>query len=152
MQAACDLAQWFGDEAIRIYATLTETSDQRDRRRLVEFIESRNGSVTVREVTQSFRPLKNQRDKTEAALNKLVSTGHGNWGPVGTTDKGGRPTRKFQLLPLSTSTKPSHLRGKTGGIVDTPNIVKITPDGEQDFDAVSDAVEDDGPDESWAYD
>jgi hypothetical protein len=118
MQSACDLAKWFGDEAIRIYATFSETPEQREQRRLIEFIASRSGGVTVREVTQSFRPLKNQRDKTEAALNGLESAGLGNWGPIGTTDKGGRPTRKFQLLPLSTSTKPHHLPGKTGGIVD----------------------------------
>ena len=50
MQAACDLARWFGNEAVRIYAELAETREQREQRELVEFIERRGGTVTVREV------------------------------------------------------------------------------------------------------
>jgi uncharacterized protein DUF3987 len=120
-RAACTLARWFGNEAVRIYAELAETPEQRLLRRLFEFIQSRGGSVTIREVTQSFRPLKNNRDEAERQLNKLVAARLGNWEEVGTTEKGGRPTRKFQISHLSTSTKPHHLRRETGGIVDVDN-------------------------------
>jgi hypothetical protein len=137
MKAACDLAGWFGREGERIYALIAETPEQREQRRLIEFIVSRGGSVTVREVTQSFRPLKNKREEAEAAFNKLVAAKLENWGPISTTDKGGRPTRKFQLLPLSTSTKPHHLRGKAGGIVDVDTLTarKNTPSGDPDTEA-----------------
>jgi hypothetical protein len=131
MRAACALARWFGNEALRIYASLGETLEQRETRKLVEFINSRGGSVTVREVMQSYWPLKNRREEAEAALNGLAKVGRGKWEPVPTTAKGGKPTRVFRLLETSTSTKPVHLRGETGGSVDVeaPNSQKITPSG-----------------------
>jgi hypothetical protein len=118
MQAACDLARWFGHEAVRIYASLAETSEQREQRKLVEFIESRGGTVRVRDLMQSYAPLKNQKEKAEAELNALAIAGRGKWESIGTTATGGRPTRDFRLTTLSTSTKPSDLPGKSGGCVD----------------------------------
>ena len=38
MRAACDLARWFGNEAERIYALMAETPEQREQRKLIEFI------------------------------------------------------------------------------------------------------------------
>ena len=66
---------------------------------LIEFIRRRGGAVTVREVTQSYWPLKNQRGKAEEMLEELVTSGRAKWNHVKTTTKGGRPTRKLQLLP-----------------------------------------------------
>src|SRR5205814_3990427 len=117
MQAACDLSRWFGAEAVRIYATFAETRAEREQRKLVDFIESRR-AVTVRDVMQCHWPLKNKREKAEQALNDLVKKGLGKWEPVPTTAKGGKQARVFRLLKASTSTKPSHLRGETGGFVD----------------------------------
>ena len=37
MRAAFDLARWFGAEAVRIYASMAETAEQRETRKLVEF-------------------------------------------------------------------------------------------------------------------
>jgi hypothetical protein len=71
MQAACELARWFGNEAVRIYADLAETREQREQRELCEFIERRGGTVTVRDVMQSYAPLKNERDEAERALAAL---------------------------------------------------------------------------------
>jgi hypothetical protein len=102
MQAACDLAKWFGDEAIRIYATLAETREQREQRELVEFIERRGRKVTVREVTQLFRPLKNNRDEAEHRLNMLVRAKRGEW--IEAKGARGPATCEFHLLQLSTST------------------------------------------------
>jgi hypothetical protein len=130
MRVACDLARWSGAEAARIYATFVETAEQSDRRRLIDFIASRGGNVTVREVTQSFRPLKNQRDKAEAALRGLVSARLGNWEPIVHDGGRGRPTRKFQLLQVSTSTKIGGTRGQLGNYVDvdTPKTQKNAGD------------------------
>jgi hypothetical protein len=105
MRAACDLARWFGAEAVRIYATLTETPEQREQRKLVEFIERRGRAVTVRDVTHYYWPLHNQPEKAEQQLTALVKAGYGRWGAAATTPQGGRPTRKFRLP--SPSPKPS---------------------------------------------
>jgi hypothetical protein len=102
MLAACDLARWFGNEAVRIYASLSETAEQREQRKLVEYIQSRGGTVTVREVTQLFRPLRNNRDEAERQLSALVSAGRGEWKE--TKGARGPATREFHLRQVSTST------------------------------------------------
>jgi hypothetical protein len=142
MRAACDLARWFGNEAVRIYAIFGETREQREQRKLVEFIKSRGGQVTTRDLMQGFWLLKNQHDKAEAALEALALAEIGKWIPIGTTERGGRPTRKFQLLPASTSTKLADLRGKTGGCVDVDVLEgqKNTPSREAGVEAVSSDV------------
>jgi hypothetical protein len=137
MHAACDLARWFGNEAVRIYAELAETREQREQRELCEFIERRGGTVTVRDVITYYRPLKNQREKAEQQLNALVKAGRGQWEPVPTTPRGGQPTRKFRLLHTSASAEPYKLRGKAEGCADAdaPNSRKITPSRESGTEA-----------------
>jgi len=118
MRAACKLARWSGNEAVRIYASLSETPEQRKLRKLIEFIEARGGRVRIRDLMQSYTPLKNKRKEAEAQLNAMVKAGYGKWVEVPTTPRGGKPTREFELLRSSTSTEPHYLRGKAGGIVD----------------------------------
>ena len=98
MRAACDLARWFGKEAVRIYAGLAETQEQREQRELCEFIERRGGAVYERDVMQSFTRLKNNKLGIERELTALVKDGRGKWEPVPTTERGGRPARKFHLV------------------------------------------------------
>jgi len=112
MRAACDLARWFGAEAVRIYATMAETAEQRETRKLVEFIESRGGLVSVRDVTHYHWPFRNQPDKAERALDALVKQRLGQWLDIRPEGRG-RPTRKFQLHPASPSPKIPDLPGKT---------------------------------------
>jgi hypothetical protein len=135
VQAACDLARWFGNEAMRIYASLAEPQEQRDRRRLVEFIECRGRVVTIRDVMQGYWPLKNQRDKTEAELSGLAAAGYGQWQPVEAPARGGWPTRKFHLYPTSTLHSPS-----TSVDVDAPKYQKNEGSREPDVEAVSKEV------------
>ena len=145
MQSACDLARWSGNEAVRIYAALRETPEQREQRKLIEFIERRGGSVTVRDVMQSFTRLKNDREATERELTNLVKAGCGEWKPVPTTAKGGKPTRKFRLLLPSTSTIPPNSRWETEGSVDVDTYKgekitlveqpKINPDSAKESDS-----------------
>jgi len=112
MKAACDLARWFGTEALRIYASMAETPGQREGRKLVEFIESRGGLVSVRDVTHCNWAFRAQADKAEQALNALVKQGLGQWLEIKPEGRG-RPTRKFQLLQASPSPKIPQLRGET---------------------------------------
>ena len=133
MAAACNLARWSGNEAARIYATFAETPEQREQRKLVEFAQSRGGRVRIREVTQSFRPLKGKPEEAKTALNKLVAAGHGEW--IETRGELGPATHEFQLLPLSTSTgfsiSPSIPPKPVD--VDAPNIQKNeAPPGPQE--------------------
>ena len=67
--------------------------------KLIQFIRRRGGTVTVREITQCYWPLKNQREKAEAMLIDLVTRRLAQWDDIKTTAKGGRPTRKLRLLP-----------------------------------------------------
>jgi hypothetical protein len=111
MKDACDLARWFGAEAVRIYASMAETTEQREMRKLAEFIRSHGSLVSVRDVTHYHWPFRNQTDKAEQALNALVKKQLGAWLDIKPEGRG-RPTRKFQLLQASPSPKIPELRGK----------------------------------------
>ncbi len=103
MESAVELALWFGHEAERIYHILNDPPENVVRRRLVEFIEQRRGKVSVKEITDNFRSLKNQTEKTEKLLNELVASGIGHWTPIVSGAKGGRPCRKFELVASAVS-------------------------------------------------
>ena len=120
MRAACDLARWFGAEAVRIYANMAETAEQREARKLVEFIESHGSLVSVRDVTHNNWPFRNQPDRAERALDALVKQRFGTWLEIKPEpgSRGGRPTRKFQLHPASPSPKLPYLPGGTPGYGD----------------------------------
>jgi hypothetical protein len=143
MRKACELARWFGNEAVRIYSQLVETREQRERRELIEFIERRGGTVTVRDVITFYWPLKNQTERADEMLNALVKAGRGKWEPVLTTEKGGQPTRRFRLLHSSASAEPSPLRGESAGSADAEghSSQKVTPPVESKSEAIPDEFE-----------
>jgi Protein of unknown function (DUF3987)/VirE N-terminal domain len=101
MQAACDLMRWQGRETTRVYAALVETPFQREQRTLLEFIEHRGGSVTVREVMRNHWRLKSQREQTEFELNMLVKAGFGKWREKRSGTRGPKAVY-FQLTRAST--------------------------------------------------
>jgi hypothetical protein len=119
MSAGVALADWFKNEARRVYAMLDETDADRDLRRLIESIERKGGTVTPREVQRGCRWLK-EPGKAEAALQDLVNAGHGTWRDSPTTVKGGRPTRSFVLGGVysvdidETPTSPEEIDGFVG--------------------------------------
>jgi len=100
ISAGGELSAWFGHEARRVYAILSETDADRQRRRLMELIERKGGAVTVREVMRSSHDFQNA-DKAELALGQLAEAGLGQWQAVQTTEAGGRPTRRFALRGLA---------------------------------------------------
>lgn len=108
MQAATELARWCGAESRRIYRLLAEGSETAALRRLCEFIAHRDGEVTVRDTITYYWPLKNQPALAEAQINQLVRGGLGEWLPMSSTTRGGRPTRRFRLFAPMAS--PLHLR------------------------------------------
>jgi hypothetical protein len=142
MQAACNLTRWFGNEAVRIYSGLAETREQTETRELCEFIQRRDGTVTVRDVITYYWPLKNQKGRAEENLNALEKAERGKWEPVPTTQKGGQPTRRFRLFHSSASAEPSPSRVRSGGSADAEgdSSQKITP-AEPDDEAISDELD-----------
>ena len=141
MQAACELARWFGNEAVRIYAELAETREQRELREFIEFIERRGGDVTVRDAITFYWPLKNQPEKAKLQFEQLEKAGRGKWEDFRPSG-GGRPTRMFRLLQSSASAKLPESRGKKTSCADADAVEseKNTPPGG------SDSADEDWPD------
>ena len=104
MKAGITLAKWFKHEAKRVYAMLDETDADRDQRRLLEWIESKGGKVTVREVQMGYWRLR-KSGAAEAALDELVKAGYGTWTYAKTSPKGGRPSRIFVLRSCTSETE-----------------------------------------------
>jgi hypothetical protein len=132
MHAGIALAEWFKQEARRVYAMLDESDPERDQRRLVEWISRKGGAVTPREVQGGCRWLR-APGAAEAALEELVEAGRGSWQNVPTTGQGGRPTRAFVLCRhVDMSTKPPDSKGscrrnleisrENGGFVDVDTV------------------------------
>ena len=104
--AGVALSRWFGQETRRAYAILAETDTDRQRRGLVELVQRRGGSATVRELMRSSNAYRTS-EASEQALASLVQSGLGRWEDVGATSKGGRPTRCFTLADrIDTDTTP----------------------------------------------
>jgi hypothetical protein len=120
MTAGIRLAAWFKHEARRVYAMLDESDAERDRRRLIEWIERKGGTVTAREVQQGCRWLKDP-GAAEAALEELVKAGRGSWeqSPPG---QRGRPTRRFRLSTVSTVYENTVFPEKNCNFVDVDNV------------------------------
>lgn len=96
--AGVTLARWFGDEARRVYATLSETNDHRAARQLVELIQRMGGEVSGRELVQRSHLYEKVFD-AEAALSRLVEAGAGSWVTPEQRGPGGPKARRFVLSP-----------------------------------------------------
>ncbi|MBP7933822.1 MAG: hypothetical protein KA354_04155 [Phycisphaerae bacterium] len=103
--AGVALSRWFGNEVRRVYATLGESDEGRDRRHLVEWIERRGGRVSVRELTHGLRPYRGQSGAARAVLDGLVKAGLGRWIHPAPEPGGGRPSPRFELIGVTPVTK-----------------------------------------------
>ncbi len=112
------LARWFGDEARRVYAILSESDDDRETRRLVEWIERKGGTVTARDLTHGVRAYRGDPDAAERALSALVEAGIGRWEADAHGPKGGRPAQRFRLVCTVTVTETPTNAGKDVGYGD----------------------------------
>lgn len=96
MGNAIRLANWFAREAERFIALQHESSEQAASRRLAEWIATRGGEVSVRDVQMGRRTYRSSVE-AEEALRRLVAEGYGGWIDVPAGPRGGRPTRRFRL-------------------------------------------------------
>jgi len=114
MGIGIQLANWFKGEARRVYGMMSEDEESRNRRRIVEWIGRKGGTVTPRDVQQGCAWLKSP-GLAEEALQSLVTAGLGRWeqSPAG---KRGRPCRRFTLF---------HVYGNAVCPVENSNIVEV---------------------------
>ncbi len=104
MQNAIDLTNWFKHETRRVYAMLGESKEEHESRQLIEWIQSKGGTITARELQQGRREIKTSAD-AEKLLASLVTNGYGKWETV-FSPKGGPPKRVFHLSTRLQSTQP----------------------------------------------
>ena len=94
MEAGIALSRWFAEETRRVYSMLAEGEEDTERRRLVELIGNKGGSVSVRD-WQRRRHLSSEQ--AELQLDELVEVGLGRWETVAAGPKGGRMSKQFIL-------------------------------------------------------
>ncbi|MCK4340806.1 MAG: DUF3987 domain-containing protein [Phycisphaerae bacterium] len=97
MRRAIDVTEWFKSEGRRVYAVLSDSDEGRERQQLVEWIERRGGSLTIRELTHGVYRYRSRSNEAKAALDELVKAGHGSWEYPRPGPQGGRPSRRFTL-------------------------------------------------------
>jgi hypothetical protein len=106
MQAGIRLSRWFMQECRRVYAVLGETEEDTDRRRLIELIKRKGGSITARDLAHSDRRFAGDAEAAKAVLDTLQTKGVGVWEHVPAGPKGGRPTEVFKLASSTQNDDP----------------------------------------------
>ncbi len=132
IEAGVRLARWFAGEARRVLGTLDENDKDDERRRLIEWIEARGGSVTVRDLTHGLRAFRGDADSARRALDALAEAGDGRWERQPRDTHGGRPTARFTLGNPATVTKTPSGGAENRGFGDgdtttTPENTQASP-------------------------
>lgn len=96
IRRGCVLADWFANEAARLYCRLAEDDEAAELRKLVNWIERKGGSVTPRDLCRNLSAYATVRD-AEIALDGLVQENVGAWLDPAPGPTGGRPSRVFVL-------------------------------------------------------
>lgn len=122
VRSGIELANWFANEARRIYAILGESESDRDRRELIEWVRSRGGRCSARDLQHARGGSFQTADAAEAALDALVTAGFGRW--VETANpRGGHIRREFVLDTQNDNdtcdTRPSEAPENSAGRSDT---------------------------------
>lgn len=97
MAAAITMTVWFRHETQRVYRLLAASAQDRQCNELVDWIRTRGGRCTVRQLQKGRREFRSSASLAEDALNSLVAGDHGYWAPVRPGPSGGHPTREFIL-------------------------------------------------------
>jgi hypothetical protein len=98
VEAGIALSRWFGNEAQRVYAALSESDEEREQRELVELMQRKGGCATVRELMRSSRRYRASADEAEAALEDLVKARLATRENTGSGSAGGCPTIRYRLV------------------------------------------------------
>jgi hypothetical protein len=122
VEAGATLSRWFGQEARRVYGVLAEGDEDRERRRLLEWVQRKGGTVTPRDLQMGDRRYRDSAEAAEQALGELVEAGVGRWMEAGPTDRGGRPPRSFQLVNAVNVNETPRKPDGFGGFVDVDTV------------------------------
>ena len=114
MVTGIQLAKWFKHEAKRLYAKMGETGPDQADRQLLDWIERRGGSTTVRELTHGIRAYRGQAERALEDLEKLIEAGRLVGIHVAPTLKGGRPRFEYRISRVTETTAPDHRTGGSG--------------------------------------
>ncbi|MEO2046370.1 MAG: hypothetical protein ABGX16_07335 [Pirellulales bacterium] len=106
MLSAIELSDWFGGEAKRVYCLFTESEQEEENRKLIEWVHRHGGQVTARELQKNLSRYGTSALANEV-LEELVKTGHGRWQPVPSGPKGGQPTRVFLIADINDTDRTS---------------------------------------------
>jgi hypothetical protein len=133
MAAAITLARWFAREVARVYGMLRESEEDRQARRLVEWVRAHAREVpgcpgvegvTVRQLQNSNTSRWPTKEAAEAGLDEVVSCGLGEWVEEAERPEGGHRRRWLGLLPPTSDTSDTCPDGGAEGASDT------RPDGQ----------------------
>jgi DNA polymerase I-like protein with 3'-5' exonuclease and polymerase domains len=97
VEAGVTLCRWFAREARRIYRILSESTEDRETRRLVEFLQGRGGKIAMRELMRANCRRYPDAATAESALATLVEAGLARWVEAPTSMKGGKQIKAVQL-------------------------------------------------------
>jgi len=122
VESGIELSRWFGHEARRVYAVLAEGDEDRDRRRLAEWIGRHGGSVTVRDLVRGVWQYRGRPDEARAALDELAKVGLGRWTCPAPGQAGGRPVERFELVGDIDIDKTPAGGGENEGFVDVEDV------------------------------
>jgi len=96
LQRGMGLAEWFGWEGARIYRLFFGSSAfDADMEEVVHYVETKGGSITVRDLSRGPKKYRGNAEGAERALASLVQAGIGEW--TFESGKRGPPTRVFTL-------------------------------------------------------
>ena len=98
MKAGITLAKWLAEESKKAYAIVHEDQVEKQRRKLVEWIRSKGGSVTVRDVQRGIRRYRDDADKAKAALDDLVANHVCRMSETIPTSEGGHVVRRYEVI------------------------------------------------------
>jgi len=96
--AGIRIARWFGEESKRVYGILSESDGDRDRRRLIEWIQGKGGTATARELSRGPREYRGDNEHAKKALDGLVDAGMGCWSIDDHEGGQGRRSDRFTLI------------------------------------------------------
>lgn len=134
MQAAIAWADYLASSERHARELLSESDEDRDSRRLVEWIERKGGTMTVRDLERGPRQYRDA-GKAAKALGELVASGVGRWEVDDHAGGRGRPVDRFRLLSRDGDTGDgdtnSEIAGDRGISVTVATVAKSTDAGDR---------------------
>ena len=113
VEEAINLVRWFAGETERVYAFLSQSSDDQKTQALLNLIERQGGSITVPQLMHAARRYRSSADVARSALDDLRHKGLGDWTRVAPAT--GRPSDVFVLRAADSNDAGNETPGSLGG-------------------------------------